>query len=254
MPQVRSVLSDTYLPETGATFGRRSKPRSHRLYIATGALFAAYPDPLNSTTLVELRADGRDHSAHLTLLPPSMTNGERREWIGDTIEPAPIDAAVLTRRVAWLAIGCLVYRHISPYAAQRPAPDLPDLLWEADPTLGRAAYHWLGRPAPDENRRHPKPRQAMTHKELRLAELAAAIPNRFSWEEWNRIGLAIYAASGGDDEGFIAFDDLSTRSPKYNSHVVRERWRNYGKSPPTRIGLGTLVHLARAAGWQRGAA
>ncbi len=144
------ALADLYLPATGAEFGRHSKPRSHRLFVAPSAVYATFADPLTGETMVELRADGRDGGAHLTLVPPSVADGERREWHGDVIEPAAADAAVLTRRVAWLAIGCLVMRHISE-AAHRPAPDLPDLLWEADHQLGRAAFRWLGRPAPDEH-------------------------------------------------------------------------------------------------------
>jgi hypothetical protein len=49
-----------------------------------------------------------------------------------------VDAAILARRVAWLAIGSLVMRHVSESAARRPEDDLPDLLWEADHALGRA--------------------------------------------------------------------------------------------------------------------
>src|SRR5436190_20323296 len=98
-------LVDLYLPATAAIFGRRSKPRSHRFYIAHGALKAAFADPLDGTTLVELRADGRDGAAHQTVIPPSIV-GERREWCGAAIEPAVVDAVVLARRVAWLAIGC----------------------------------------------------------------------------------------------------------------------------------------------------
>jgi hypothetical protein len=104
------TLQDIYLPSTGAVFGRASKPRSHRLYIAAGAIFAAYTDPLTGETLAELRADGRTGGAHQTLIPPSVAGGERREWLGETIEPAIVDAAALSRRVAWLAIGCLVMR------------------------------------------------------------------------------------------------------------------------------------------------
>jgi hypothetical protein len=86
---------------------------------------------------------------------------------------------------------------------------------------------------------------------LRLEEVVAAIPNRCSWEEWNRVGMAIYTASGGSELGFAAFDDFSSRSPKYDAYAVRERWANYRRSPPSRIGLGTLVHHARQAGWRR---
>src|SRR5437016_5204104 len=94
------VLKDIYLPASGARFGRNSKPLSHWLYITPGAIFAAYTDPLTGGTLVELRADGRTGGAHQTLFPPSVADGERREWHGHTIEPTGLDAATPTRRIA----------------------------------------------------------------------------------------------------------------------------------------------------------
>jgi primase-like protein/bifunctional DNA primase/polymerase-like protein len=242
-------LAPIYLPLTGAIFGRPSKPRSHWLYNAPGALFATFADPLISETLLELRAEGREGGAHLTLLPPSVTDGEQRRWEIPTPIAAEIHAAVLTERIRWLATGCLVMRHISEHAARNPRPDLPALLWEADRHLGRAAFQWLGRPIPDQPQRHPKPRNRMSNDELRLAEVVAGIKNDFDWHGWNRIGMAIYAASGGSEEGFIAFDDLSARSPKYCPHATRERWNNYRRSPPSRIGIGSIVHAARECGW-----
>ena len=95
----------------------------------------------------------------------------------------------------------------------------------------------------------------MSNDELRLAEVVAAIPNHaLSWEQWNSIGMAIYAASGGSEEGYIAFDDFSARSSKYDPFITKARWRHFWRSPPNRIGIGTLVYLARQNGWQREAA
>ena len=95
----------------------------------------------------------------------------------------------------------------------------------------------------------------MTNDELRLEEVVAAIPNDgLSWDEWNRIGLAVFAASGGSDEGYIAFDAFSARSAKYDQYKTKARWQHYYRSPPSRIGVGTLVHLARQNGWARRAA
>src|ERR1700730_6714609 len=85
-------LADLYLPATGAVFGRKSKPRSHWLYAAPGAVFEAFSDPISGEMLVELRTDGRDGGAHLSLLPPSIADGQRREWHGDVIAPAAADA------------------------------------------------------------------------------------------------------------------------------------------------------------------
>jgi hypothetical protein len=245
------ALKDIYLLPTGAKFGRVSKPISHWLYLAPGAIFASYADPLDGSMLIELRADGRDGGAHATLIPPSVANDERREWHGDVIEPAAVDAAVLARRVAWLAIGCLVMRHISEHAARRPDYDLPDLLWGADPKLGRAAYHWFAQLSPDEKPPDLKPRRDLSTTELRLEEIVAAISNDFEWHGWNRIGMAIYAASDGSQQGFVVFDDFSSRSAKYRPYAVLERWNNYRRSPPQRISFGTLVHLARQAGRRR---
>jgi hypothetical protein len=244
------ALQDIYLPGTNAIFGRPSKPRSHRLYIARGGFKQTFADPRDGKMLVELRADGRESRAHQTILPPSVVDGERREWCGDTINPAVIDAAILRRRVAWLATGCLVMRHLSEYAARRPGPDFIELLQEADQRLGDAARLWLHESTQREA--NPKPHRLMTNDELRLEELVAAISNDGrSWDDWNRIGLAIYAASGGSVEGYIAFDAFSARCVKYDPHETKARWRHYYRSPPTRIGLGTLVHLARENGWTR---
>jgi hypothetical protein len=241
------ALAPIYLPATGAIFGRPSKPMSHRLYIALGAAYEAFADPLTGDVLIELRAQG---GAHQTLVPPSLADGERREWHGDTIAPGVIEAVVLRAAVAWLAVGCLVMRYVSETAARNPRPDLPSLLWEFDHPLGRRAYYWLGLPHPDAPRRYPRPRREMSADDLDFAAMVAGIPNTFDWHEWNAVGMSIYAAAGGSEDGFVAFDDLSARSPKYQPHAVVERWRNYRRSPPNRTGIGKLIALALAAGWR----
>jgi hypothetical protein len=243
-------LAPLYLPETGAIFGRRSKPRSHWLYIAEAAQFEAFVDPIAQQTMLELRSDGRDGGAHITLVPPSIADGEYREWHDSIIAPAVFNARALRTCMARLGIGCLTFRYISEYLARRPGPDLLAVLWEFDRELGRPAYRWLDKPTPDAPRWVPKPRQLLSEREVELSELARAIPNNADWHEWNRIGMAFYNASDGGDEGFIAFDTWSARSPKYHPHAVEERWRNYRRSPPTRIGIATLIHLAHQAGWK----
>lgn len=239
------ALADIYLPPTGAVFGRPSKPASHRLYISPGASYANFADPVTSSTMLELRAPGQTGGAHQTLVPPSIADGEQRAWRDDRIEPATIEPGILAGRVSWLAIGCLVMRYVSEHAARRPALDLPDVLFEFDPQLGRKAYHWIGQRAPDERPPDVKPRRDYTRREVQLEDICAAITNDFGWHDWNKVGMAIYDASNGSQLGFVCFDDFSSRSPKYQPHAVRERWENYRRSPPNRIGLGTLVHLAR---------
>jgi hypothetical protein len=158
----------------------------------------------------------------------------------------------LRRRVAYLAIGCLLARYVSEHAARRPGPDLPRLLWEFDHELGRAAYRWLGQPDPDQPRHYPRPRNGLSRRDLDLVDVVQAIRNDCDWPGWNNIGMAIFAASGGSENGFIVFDAFSAKSPKYDPVTARERWRNYRRSPPRRIGMGSLVHLARQCGWTPG--
>src|SRR5262249_4307771 len=78
-----------------------------------------------------------------------------------------------------------------------------------------------------------------------LPELEAAIgviPNEATWDEWNRIGMALWVASNG--HGFDAFDAWSKNTPKYNERNTKLRWNHYYQSPPSRIGAGTIFHLA----------
>ena len=244
-------LAALYLPKTECIFGRASKPKSHWLYIAPGARHATFGDPCaKGAMLVELRADGQDRGAHCTTMPPSIhPSGEAVKW-DLRGGPRPIAANLLARSTAWLAIACLVARYLSPASARQPADDFSALLWEFDPELGRCAFKWLGRPAPDEVQQS-RQRRRWTPQESNISEVVAQIPNDFDWNDWNRIGMAIWNASGGSDVGLALFDRFSAQHPRYQPAAVTERWKNYSRGRPSKIGMGTLVHFARA-GWRRG--
>jgi hypothetical protein len=166
------------------------------------------------------------------------------------LNPAVIDQRRLRWYAAQLAIGCLVARYLSWSAAEHPGPDFPWLLWEADHELGRRAYQWLGQPPPDAPQHNRRPRSQLTQKELDLADVVKAIPNDADWHNWNRVGMAIWHESKGSDEGAVIFDDWSAKSPKYNPYVTADRWKRYHRSPPSKLKGGTLIYLAREAGWR----
>jgi hypothetical protein len=86
----------------------------------------------------------------------------------------------------------------------------------------------------------------------RLAPALAAIPNnaRADWECWNIIGMAMWAATGGSESGLAMFDHWSARHPDYDPKATRERWDHYHTSPPSKIGAGTIFHLAAQHGWR----
>ncbi len=74
------------------------------------------------------------------------------------------------------------------------------------------------------------------------------IPNAdMPWEDWNKIGMAIFAAFGGAEEGFEWFRYWSSKSIKHTDEECYERWDNYHRSPPDRLSAGTLIHMARQA-------
>ena len=96
------------LPATSAIFGRASKPRSHYLFVADRAAFAAYRD--GAVTLVELRTSAAE-AAHQTVLPPSThPSGERIAW-AENGAPARIEAPEIARAVAHVAAAGLLARH-----------------------------------------------------------------------------------------------------------------------------------------------
>jgi len=74
----------------------------------------------------------------------------------------------------------------------------------------------------------------------------AAIPNTgpADWDAWNRIGMALWAATGGSAFGGELWDQWSKRHPAYTAGDTQERWLHYRDSKPTHIGAGTLFHLA----------
>jgi hypothetical protein len=114
-------LAKDILPATDAIFGRRSKPRSHRLYITDlhtteqkAALRFMEPRALSNgeepVTLVELRIGAGDKGAQ-TVAPGSVhPSGEKVRWDTEG-EPRSVSGADLKRAVAVLAVAALLVRH-----------------------------------------------------------------------------------------------------------------------------------------------
>jgi hypothetical protein len=86
-----------------------------------------------------------------------------------------------------------------------------------------------------------------------IADVVHHIPNNdLGWEDWNRVILAIWAATGGSEDGFEICDSFSQKSSKYDAANTRARWDAITACPPDRIGVGTLFWLAdeAAPGWR----
>lgn len=88
-------------------------------------------------------------------------------------------------------------------------------------------------------------------KPVDMAELTLAtamIPNtlKTTREEWVRVGLALWSATGGSEEGYQLFAAWSRRWPGYNASKTRKFWDTV-KKLPDEITAGTIFHLAEKA-------
>lgn len=92
------AVADSILPHTAATFGRDSRPRSHRLFRVTSEVRTVKHEAAGVGTLVELRSTGCQ-----TMAPGSVhPDGETVRWDDDG-DPTEIDPAELVSAVKRLA-------------------------------------------------------------------------------------------------------------------------------------------------------
>jgi hypothetical protein len=106
----------------------------------------------------------------------------------------------------------------------------------------------------DRVKKQPRPRHNGAGVEwtevpaTKLAAAVAAIPNDdLGWEEWNRVGMALWAATNGSDEGLVLFDRWSQKSGKYDAADTAVKWDAYDSCPPNELTAGTLFYLADQA-------
>jgi putative DNA primase/helicase len=113
------------LPETGLIFGRQSKPFSHFFYRSDPpARTVRFIDPLDQSTLVELRGLSSDGSVGLqTVVPPSIheTGEPVRFEQGFEGIPANIDAEVLVSAVRRVAAAAILARHWPKHGSRHHA-------------------------------------------------------------------------------------------------------------------------------------
>ena len=102
------MLAGRFLPPT-LTSGRESSPHSHWWYVARGAQTATFKDLDGTTTVLELRANGRQ-----SLVAPSIhPDGDAYVWHGESgLGMEEVDADDLAYRVRELATVTLIARHL----------------------------------------------------------------------------------------------------------------------------------------------
>jgi hypothetical protein len=99
--------------------------------------------------------------------------------------------------------------------------------------------------APAEQHHTSRNKEPATELDLILAAGALEIiPTSLKWKSRNHIGMAAWRATDGHEEGFEAWSRWLERSGQFSAHRARKKWDQYFRSPPERIGLGTLIMIA----------
>ena len=81
-----------------------------------------------------------------------------------------------------------------------------------------------------------------------VASALSVIPNdNLNWNDWNRIGMATWAATDGSEVGREAFSEWSAKSSKNDKDATEARWQHYRTSPPTGSDLALWSTMARTA-------
>jgi Bifunctional DNA primase/polymerase, N-terminal/Primase C terminal 2 (PriCT-2) len=83
-----------------------------------------------------------------------------------------------------------------------------------------------------------------------LRDVMEGVPNdlRTSWEAWNTVGMALFAATNGSSFGAYLFDEYSQkREDKYDPEKTEAKWEAYHTSPPNNISVRKLFYLASCA-------
>jgi hypothetical protein len=262
---------------TGAIFGRKSKPHSHRLYFVEGtAPTMKFVDPISGDFLLELRGDG----GFQTVFPGSIhPSGEPIEWETDG-PPAMVDAASLCKYAKCLAAACLVKRYcsgVTDYESMLPA------LVRVDIRVANRVREWLGilpaGPVDSFNSAGKGHKLGMTlqapasprsiseklgrslnqtpwspAEEARVLSALRVIP-AVSRDIWLRVGMALHATGWGAN-AFHIWDQWSRTYPeKYDEPDQQKTWARFGRSHKgASITVATIFHLAAENGWSGGGA
>jgi putative DNA primase/helicase len=82
----------------------------------------------------------------------------------------------------------------------------------------------------------------------KIADALDHIPNDLSYDDWIRIGYAIYEGTDGD--GLDLWEKFSARYPNNDPKVTADKWPTFANSRS--ITVATLFHYASLHGWRSG--
>lgn len=81
-----------------------------------------------------------------------------------------------------------------------------------------------------------------------VRQVLDAIPNfATDYDWWLRIGMAVFSSTGGSGDGYEMWRSWSAQNGEHSDRETNKVWRALLRTPPSRVGFGTLVFHAREA-------
>lgn len=81
-----------------------------------------------------------------------------------------------------------------------------------------------------------------------IKDMLSCLSPDMDYHDWVKVGMAIHAATDGS--GVKIWDDWSRGGQEYKENECDRKFHSFGKYSGNTIGMGTLVKMARAAGWE----
>ena len=111
-----------------------------------------------------------------------------------------------------------------------------------------AIYEHNGRTAPSEKLVLPQEKSDGTPL-YKVEALLENIDPDCGYEDWLRVGMAIYHETAGSDEGKTLFDRWSSKGQKYKGiKDIETKWRSFRVNVKNPVTVATLVMMAQNAG------
>jgi len=83
-----------------------------------------------------------------------------------------------------------------------------------------------------------------------IKDMLSYITCNLSHDEWVKIGMIVHSATDGSDVGLKIWDDWSRPGTTYKDGLCQKKWFTFGRYQHRPVGIGSLVQIARAAGWE----
>jgi hypothetical protein len=219
------ALVREHFEERGDIYVRYGKPPKRLIPLRTDEPFTkmvrVFTAPDGSDQKIEILGDGQQY----VVAGIHVSTGKPYSWFGGELAD--------------------IKREALPYVRRE---DLERFLDAAEKLLIEDFSFVVKGTSGDENGELHESAEELRASSDRVAAMLAVIPNDdVHWDEWNRMAMATWAATNGSADGLAAFDAWSKKSAKYNARATAQKWATLFKSPPTRIGAGTLYYLATSA-------